>query len=371
VQGFINRNGGEINLRGAESIADIKSAERLMRESKYQGLNDVIEYSDKAGRFFMKSLTKGDVPLARASWWGYYIHALKKAGKPYKNVDWSEAEIDKDAASYANNEVSINQNASMTSTLGKLYSSKDPIRKLLTTMVFPYTSFLINAKGRLKTDITVLTSKLATQEDKNAAMRSIVATLAELPAYIGLSASFNWALTSLAYSIIGYDEDEEEKLLRQKRYTELAATRIITDLLSPFPNVGDAATVAGFNALLRKAQEDEDMTKEEKQEMFQLFESKPESLWVAMAEALASPVVSTARRAYDIYDTFDKINGDLYEDQYGNELEFTDQQKQYLKIAATMQVLGQANLLPTEAETVAKRIIKTVEKEARTIAKEQ
>ncbi len=370
VQGFINRNGGEINLRGAESIADIKSAERLLKESKYQFVSDVIDTSDKAGRFFMKSLTKGDVPLARASWWGYYIHALKKAGKPYKNVDWSKAEVDKDAASYANNEVSINQNASMTSTLGKLYSSKDPIRKLLTTMVFPYTSFLINAKGRLKTDITVLTSKLATQEDKNAAMRSIAATLAELPAYIGLSASFNWALTSLAYSIIGYDEDEEEKLLRQKRYTELAATRIITDLLSPFPNVGDAATVAGFNALLRKAQETEDMTKEEKQEMFQLFESKPESLWGAMAESLASPVVSTARRAYDIYDTFDKISGDLYEDQYGNELEFTDQQKQYLKIAATMQVLGQANLLPTEAETVAKRIIKTVEKEARTIAKE-
>lgn len=371
VQGFINRNGGEINLRGAESIADIKSAERLLKESKYQFVSDVIDTSDKAGRFFMKSLTKGDVPLARASWWGYYIHALKKAGKPYKNVDWSKAEVDKDAASYANNEVSINQNASMTSTLGKLYSSKDPIRKLLTTMVFPYTSFLINAKGRLKTDITVLTSKLATQEDKNAAMRSIAATLAELPAYIGLSASFNWALTSLAYSIIGYDEDEEEKLLRQKRYTELAATRIITDLLSPFPNVGDAATVAGFNALLRKAQETEDMTKEEKQEMFQLFESKPESLWGAMAESLASPVVSTARRAYDIYDTFDKISGDLYEDQFGNELEFTDQQKQYLKIAATMQVLGQANLLPTEAETVAKRIIKTVEKEARTIAKEQ
>lgn len=371
VQGFINRNGGEINLRGAESIADIKSAERLLKESNYQALSDVIDASDKAGRFFMKSLTKGDVPLARASWWGYYIHALKKAGKPYKNVDWSKAEVDKDAASYANNEVSINQNASMTSTLGKLYSSKDPIRKLLTTMVFPYTSFLINAKGRLKTDITVLTSKLATQEDKSAAMRSIAATLAELPAYIALSASFNWALTSLAYSIIGYDEDEEEKLLRQKRYTELAATRIITDLLSPFPNVGDAATVAGFNALLRKAQETEDMTKEEKQEMFQLFESKPESLWGAMAESLASPVVSTARRAYDIYDTFDKISGDLYEDQYGNELEFTDQQKQYLKIAATMQVLGQANLLPTEAETVAKRIIKTVEKEARTIAKEQ
>jgi hypothetical protein len=370
VQGFINRNGGEINLRGAESIADIKSAERLLKESKYQFVSDVIDTSDKAGRFFMKSLTKGDVPLARASWWGYYIHALKKAGKPYKNVDWSEAEIDKDAASYANNEVSINQNASMPSTLGKLFSSKDPIRKLLTSMVFPYTSFLINAKSRLKTDITVLTSKLATQEDKNAAMRSIAATLAELPAYIGLSAGFNWALTSIAYSIIGYDEDEEQALLRQKRYYELAATRLVTDLISPFPNIGDAATIAGFNALLRNVQETEDMTKEEKQEMFQLFESKPESLWGAMAEALASPVVSTVRRTYDIYDTFDKINGDLYEDQYGNELEFTDQQKQYLKIAATMQVLGQANLLPTEAETVAKRIIKTVEKESRTIAKE-
>jgi hypothetical protein len=370
IQDFINRNGGEINLRGAESIADIKSAERLIRESKYQTISDVIDVSDKAGRFFMKSLTKGDVPLARASWWGYYIHALKKEGKPYKNIDFATAKLDENARNYANNEVSINQNASMTSTLGKLYSSKDPIRKLATTMVFPYTSFLINAKGRLKTDITVLTSKLSTQEDKNAAGRSIVATLAELPAYIALSASLNWALTSLAYSIIGYDEDEEQALLRQKRYTELAVTRLVTDLLSPFPNIGDAATVAGFNALLRKAQEDEDMTKEEKQEIFQLFESKPESLWGAMAESLASPVVSTARRTYDIYDTFDRINGDYYIDQYDNELEFTDQQKKYLKIAAAMQVLGEFNLLPTEAETVAKRIVKTVEKEARATAKE-
>lgn len=365
IQDFINRNKGEINLRGAETTADIKSAEKLIRESKYQTLTDVIDVVDKLGRFQMKSLSAGDVPLARASWFGYYVHALKEQGKPYKNIDWKTEKIDKDARFYANNEISINQNASMPSTMGRAFSSKNPATKLIMAYVFPYTSFLFNAKSRLKTDITVLTSKLATAEDKQAAGRSIVATLAELPGYIIMQTAINYALVSLANMFLGYDEDEEDEKLRLKRYSELAVTRIITDLLSPTPNVGDVATVAAFNALLEKMQEEPDMTKEEKMDVFKLFESKPESLAGAMAELLAQPISSTGRRAADIYTTFDMINGDYYVTESGKEIEFTAEDKKMLKIAGAMQVMGSLNLLPSEAESLAKKMVKTIEKRAK------
>jgi hypothetical protein len=366
IQDFINKHRGEINLRGAETTADIKSAEKLIRESKYQTVTDVLDVVDKAGRLQMKSLSAGDVPMARASWFGYYVHALKQQGKPYKNIDWQTADIDKDALAYANREISINQNASMPSTMGKAFTSKNPATRLIMAYVFPYTSFLFNAKSRLKTDITVLTSKLATAEDKQAAGRSMAATLAELPAYIIMQTTINYTLVGLANMFLGYDEDEEDEKLRLKRYTELAVTRIITDLLSPTPNVGDVATVAAFNALLEKAQADPEMTKEdEKMDVFKLFESKPESMAAAMAELLAQPISSTVRRVDDIYTTFDMINGDYYVTDTGKEIEFSSEDKKMLKVAGAMQLMGSLNLLPSEAESLAKKMVKTIEKRAK------
>lgn len=361
---FINRSEAEINLRGAETTADIKSAEKLIRESKYQTLTDVLDVHEKLGRFQMKSLSLGDVPLARASWFGYYVHALKEQGKPYKNIDWSKAKVDKDAAAYANSEISINQNASMPSTMGQLFSSKNPLSRLTAAWLFPFTSFLFNAKSRLKTDITVLTSKLSTAEDKQAAGRSIVATLAEMPAYILLSSTINYILVGIGNSIVGYDEDEEDEKLRFKRYFELAATRILTDLVSPTPNFGDVATVAAFNALLEKIQVEEDMTKEEKMDVYKLFESKPESMIGAMTELLAQPISSTGRRTYDIYKTIDMINGDYYVNDKGQEIEFSEENKKILKFAAAIQIMGSMNMLPSEAESLAKKIVKTIEKDA-------
>jgi hypothetical protein len=366
IQDFINKHRGEINLRGAETTADIKSAEKLIRESKYQTVTDVLDVVDKAGRLQMKSLSAGDVPMARASWFGYYVHALKQQGKPYKNIDWQTADIDKDALAYANREISINQNASMPSTMGKAFTSKNPATRLIMAYVFPYTSFLFNAKSRLKTDITVLTSKLATAEDKQAAGRSMAATLAELPAYIIMQTTINYTLVVLANMFLGYDEDEEDEKLRLKRYTELAVTRIITDLLSPTPNVGDVATVAAFNALLEKAQADPEMSKEdEKMDVFKLFESKPESMAAAMAELLAQPISSTVRRVDDIYTTFDMINGDYYVTDTGKEIEFSSEDKKMLKVAGAIQLMGSLNLLPSEAESLAKKMVKTIEKRAK------
>jgi hypothetical protein len=250
--------------------------------------------------------------------------------------------------------------------MGKAFTSKNPATRLIMAYVFPYTSFLFNAKSRLKTDITVLTSKLATAEDKQAAGRSMAATLAELPAYIIMQTTINYTLVGLANMFLGYDEDEEDEKLRLKRYTELAVTRIITDLLSPTPNVGDVATVAAFNALLEKAQADPEMTKEdEKMDVFKLFESKPESMAAAMAELLAQPISSTVRRADDIYTTFDMINGDYYVTDTGKEIEFSSEDKKMLKVAGAMQLMGSLNLLPSEAESLAKKMVKTIEKRAK------
>ena len=366
AQEFINKSRSEINLRGAESTADIKSAERLIRNSKYQTLNDVLDVVDKAGRLQMKSLIYGDVPMARASWIGYYVHALKMQGKPYKNIDWSKEKLDKDAMAYANNEVSINQNASMPSTLGRAFSSKNPGTRLIMAYMMPFTSFLFNAKSRLKTDFTVLTSKLATQEDKQAAGRSMVATLTELPAYIIMQTAVNYGLVAMANAFLGYDEDEEDEKLRMKRYSELALTRIVTDLLSPLPNVGDATTVAAFNALLEEMQEEPELEEgEPKKEAFKLFENKPESMIGAMAEIFAQPIASTGRRVADIYTTMDMAIGDTYQTSKGKEIEFSDEDKKMLKIAATMEILGSLNLLPSEAESLARKMVKTIEKRAK------
>jgi hypothetical protein len=365
AQEFINEYGGQINLRGAETTADIKSAEKLVKESKYQGLTDVLDALDKAGRIKMKPLSKGDVPPARASWIGYYVHSLKMQGKPHKNIDWKTEKPNKEAIAYANNEVSISQNASMPSILGKAFSTKKPATRIIMAYMLPFSSFLFNAKSRLKTDFTVMTSKLATPEDKQAAGRSMVATLAELPGYIAIQTSISYLISSMAQSIIGYDEDEEEEKLRRKRYSELAITRIVTDLISPFPNIGDAATIALFNAIIENTQSESDLDPDEpKVEPFKLFENKPQSMIGAMAETLVQPLSSTGRRVADIYKTFDMLIGDVYESG-GKEIEFSDEDKKLLAIAAVMQGMSGLNLLPSEAESLANKMVKTIEKQAK------
>lgn len=372
AQEFINEYGGQINLRGAETTADIKSAEKLIRESKkFQTVNDVFDVLDKAARLKMKPLNKGDVPPARASWLAYYVHSLKEQGKPYKNIDWATAEPNKKAIDYANNRVSVNQNASMPSIRGRAFTTKNVGVQLMMAYVMPFTSFLFNAKSRLKTDFTILTSKLATPEDKQAAGRSMAGTLLELPGYLAVSTAINYFLSSVANELVGYDEDEEEKKLRKKRYAELAVTKLVTDFISPAPNVGDAATLALFNTII-DAMEEEPVYEEDvpKQEPFRLFENRPQSMIGAMVEILAQPIGSTGRRASDFYKTMDMLVGDYYESN-GKEFQFSREEKNLLAIAALMQGLAGLNLLPSEAESLGTKMAKTIEKKYKKAAKEE
>ncbi len=372
AQEFINKHGGQINLRGAETTADIKSAEKLIRESKkWQKVNDVFDFLDKAARLKMKPLNKGDVPPARASWLAYYVHSLKEQGKPYKNIDWATAEPNKKAIDYANNRVSVNQNASMPSIRGRAFTTKNVGVQLMMAYMMPFTSFLFNAKSRLKTDFTILTSKLATAEDKQAAARSMAGTLLELPGYLAVSNAISYLFSSIANELVGYDEDEEEKKLRKKRYAELAVTKLITDFISPAPNVGDAATLALFNTIIDAMQEEQVYEEDvPKQEPFRLFENRPQSMIGAMVETLAQPIGSTGRRASDLYKTMDMLVGDYYESN-GKEFQFSREEKNLLAIAALMQGLAGLNLLPSEAESLGTKMAKTIEKKYKKAAKEE
>jgi hypothetical protein len=84
-----------------------------------------------------------------------------------------------------------------------------------------------------------------------------------------------------------------------------------------------------------------------------------------MAELLAQPIASTGRRTADIYTTIDMLTGDYYINDKGTEMEFTNEDKRMLQIAAAMQIMGSLNLLPSEAESLAKKMVKTIEKRAK------
>jgi hypothetical protein len=358
---FLNNSGYGIANRGLESQTAIESANKIIEQTDVNSANKVAETVAKSGKIYLEySLKNGDVLGARASWMAYYVHKLKQLGYNTDNIDWKNHKLVKEAGDYAEDQINLQQNVSDAAMMGKFLTTKNPYATIARSMVIPFSSFIFNAKDKITTDVTILTSKNSNKQDKFDALKSLTATGAEMVAFEAMSAAISSGIVVAANSILGIDEDEDEKEKRRNQYINSAFTRFTTDVLSPIPNIGDKAVVGIVNGVLDLAQKDLD-----EEEKFKLFSYKPESELDAMLNLIGGiPEVAT-KPFINMGDTIYKISSDSYIDKYGNEIELSNEDKQKLGLVLAVELLGATNILPSEVVRLNEKVKQTIEKEAK------
>jgi hypothetical protein len=358
---FLNNSGYGIANRGLESQTAIESANKIIEQTDVNSANKVAEAVGKAGKIYLEySLKNGDVLGARASWMAYYVHKLKQLGYNTDNIDWKNHELVKEAGDYAEDQVNLQQNVSDSAMMGKFLTTKNPYVTIARSMVVPFSSFIFNAKDKITTDVTILTSKNSNKQDKIDALKSLTATAAEMVAFEAMSAGISSGIVIAANSILGVDEDDDEREKRRNQYINSAFTRFTTDVLSPIPNIGDKAVVGIINGVLDLAQKDLD-----EEDKFKLFSYKPQSELDAMLNLIGGiPEVAT-KPFINMADTIYKISSDSYVDKYGNEIELSYEDKSKLVYVLAVELLGATNILPSEVVRLNEKVKQTIEKEAR------
>lgn len=361
AQAFLENSGYGIANRGLESQTAIESANRVIEQTDVNSANKVADAIAKAGKIYLEySLKNGDVLAARASWYAYYLHDLKKQGIDTTNIDWKNHELNKKAANYAEDQINLQQNVSDASMMGKFLTSKNPYVTITRSMVLPFSSFIFNAKDKITTDITILTSKNSNDLDKIDAAKSLAATGAEMIMFEALAATVSSAIVIGANSILGIEEDEEDREKRRDQYFKSAVTRFATDVLSPIPNLGDKAIVSLINKLLDLAQSDLD-----EEDKFKLFEYKPQSEIDAMLNIVGGIPEVAAKPLVDMGDTIYKITSDSYIDRFGNEIELSYEDKSKLMYVLAVELIAATNILPAEIVRLNEKVKQQIEKEAR------
>ena len=358
---FLNNSGYSIANRGLESQTAIESANKIIEQTDVNSANKVTEAVGKAGKIYLEySLKYGDIIGARASWMAYYLHKLKQLGYNTDNIDWKNHELVKEAGDYAEDQVNLQQNVSESAMMGKFLTTKNPYATMFRSMIIPFSSFIFNAKDKITTDVTILTSKNSNKQDKLDALKSLTATGAEMVAFEAMSAGISAGIVFFANSILGIDEDEEAVEKRVDQYINLALTKFTTDVLSPIPNVGDTAIIALFNSLADLAQEDLD-----EEERFKLFEYKPQSGWDALLTIIGGVPEIATKPFTDMADTLNKITSDTYTDKFGNEIELSYEDKSKLMYVLGVELLAATNILPAEVVRLNEKVKQTIEKEAK------
>jgi hypothetical protein len=360
AQKFINNSGYGIANRGLESQTAIESADRILENTDVKSIDKISKSIDKVGKFWLNTFLKnGDVFVARSSWMAYYLDKLDNMGENTSNIDWATHELNKEAADYAEDKVNLQQNVSDTDMLGKFLNSKNPGVTIARTLILPFSSFIFNAKDKISTDLTILASN-SNKTEKINAVKSLAGTAAEMVAFELLAATVSNYIITAAYSILGYEEDEEEIQTRIDKNLNMATTRILTDAISPFPNLGDKALVHLTNRVLNYAQQDLD---EEEKKL--LYEYKPKDYTDAILGLIGGVPEIAIKPAREIASTIEMITSDSYFDKYGNEIILSPEDKDKLKFVLATEVLMTTNALPNEVNRINQKVKDKIIKEAR------
>jgi len=251
---MIANSGLPISNLGVEAVTTIENADKELEKVKIAagamsaidkyGLSYIKKYNEKLLKFVLSNPDRYARIQAFAA---YYRKSMKAQGL---KADFS-APMNEKAARYAQSMIDANMDVSDTAMRGKFFTDKEPYKKIIKQIFFPFSTFSLNQRNRVWSDVAVVANPLASNEDKATAVRSFVAFSAEFAAYNSIRYGVGLLLIHAACLAMGLD-DEEEKAIVDK-YTENLLKSIkssaVTDILSPSP-VFDEATLNAMNKLM-------------------------------------------------------------------------------------------------------------------------
>jgi len=368
VNDFINNSGMAIANRGVEATTELETLNQKLEAAATAKTEKVARFIENINRKYLKIyLSNFDVMIARASWIAYYEQYLKKQKEyPKQGIDYSNHEMNKEAAQYAQDMVDRQQNISDKDLAGKMYQSDNPLKQLITKIAMPLSTFRMNQTTRFSNDLAVLSSKTASNEDKAIARRSLggfaaeMATFRLVKLYIGY-----YVFYSIAQFIRGEEDDEEEKKKKWDNMVKGAATSVTTDVLSPAP-FADIVARSGFSAVLDKVQE---FIGTEEEDRYNIFTDQGKTVFESFISDLGILGIA-ADKATKLYENIKLGVTSKFTDNYGNEKTIMEKDRELLSnplyIALGITTTLGINPFSPETNNVMNTIVKSAKKDAMT-----
>ena len=367
INDFLNNSGMAIANRGVDAATELETLNQKLEAAATSKTEKAARTIENINRLYLKIfLSNFDVFIARASWVTYYEQSLKKQGIDTKNIDYSNHEMNKEAAQYAQDMVDRQQNISDKDLAGKMYQSDNPLKQFITKVVMPLTTFRMNQTTRFSNDLAVIASKTASNEDKRIAARSLggfaaeMATFRLVKLYIGY-----YVFYSLAQFIRGEEDDEEEKKKKWDNMAKGAATSATTDVFSPIPTT-DIATNLAVNTILDQMQALMGMDQEER---YNIFTEKNKTPLEAFISDLGLIGIA-ADKATKLYENIKLGVTGKFNDKYNNEKTIMEKDRELLSnplyIALGITTTLGINPFSPETNNVMNTIVKSAKNDAMT-----
>ena len=365
---FMNRTGEGISLRGSESQTDIKGLDNLLKEAEEGNTGKFMQKLEEVNAAYLKNLLqKPDVYIAKAAWLGYYEKALKKQG--IEVSDYSNHEVNKEAAQYASKMVDRQQNVSDADLKGKFFSDKHWAVQFISKTIMPFASFRINQWMRMNTDLGVLTKKTTTAEDRKNAALSLVGFGAEVAVFNAVGMALSQTIYNAAMSLMRSDDDSEEEKLQQEKDDEQYTTNLkkgkgnslVQDIFSPAPPFDPAFELATYH-LLNLVQSLKDIPEDER---INIFEPAPKKTILKEFGTLGIAAERIAN-AQDIVEA--TVTGKIEQTNFGKKTikNVRAEDKPLLKKLAAIAILNTTGVLPADFYTTQGYILKEITKNAST-----
>lgn len=364
VNRFLNESGYGISVRGLESTANLQEISTMLSKTggNIEKIGDLLnKRNDKVLKLL---LSNPDAIIARASWLSYYKSALKAKGVDINNIDWDTHEIDTDAADIAQVNVDTQQNVSDADMQGKFMGSKKSATALMRNIVMPFSGFVMNSKAKMQADANTLISKVATNQEKLKAFRSMTGQFAEIGLYSLISSMATQGIKAAISEVFGGEESEREREKRSITMKKSLYTNLVDDGLSPLPPMANNAINASVNGILDYFNADEP-----EETKIRLYQGTNKSTLENMTES-AGMLGIGARKAIDLGTSLSyAAKGEVKTNFAGKESikYLSPEERQMAAMGAVMQFLYLSRLVPiAEFGSMANNINRLVEKRALT-----
>jgi hypothetical protein len=392
ARAWMDKEGVSVRMRGLDNFDSITrhNEKRILDAFEKSGtvdaaLNAIEKYFD----FWLKNgLVVSDRAVGTMSWFSYYKKSLKQQSLS-TDIDWKNHKKNDKAFAYANSMIDKNQNASDSDLTGNIYSSKKAGVRIVRNIIAPFSSFVMNSKARLHSDLLNMTNfKSDGVKPSLDSARSLMAGITEVFAFNALQKGIKaFVIYEIASSLFGGDEDDEEYKKLKAQYLEEGQSSAIKDVFSLNP-MTDYWTIQGANYLIEKATESE-LTEDNDSKIKDAYEKDKESRILKGSKEISyddfkKDYIKAQVEENMLYNPSEDIGGgvysnivkmaqqtsDMYNLAYNKKVRIKKPDGEYTEKVVTDEVADagkrafyltlahQTGVLPGEASTISKMIFK-------------
>ena len=237
------RSGTESAAIVKQKAAKVNAETNLAKKGYVKVLSGLQSLSEKTLDI---SLGQSDAIAGKASFAAlYYDRMLQKNPSKVKDMsmdefwEWSENNIDMDAITWADSQISRAQMISMSWNQGKMFDPQNSLQKATAAILFPFGRFAYNRKVGMANDWSIISDKsVATEADKAMAKRRLLSAATEIAIFKTIQPAVGITLTGLfakgISSLVGWDKEFDEEI------------NMILNSKMPFSQEYDQAGLKGF-----------------------------------------------------------------------------------------------------------------------------